>query len=383
MKFSDIQAKSVVDLAGGKLMGTVADLLLSEQDRSIKLMEVDLPDPNTAANGYIPFFEVSGFYSYALTVESASLMKAYQSLADLQQELPDLTELMGKKVLSTRGNLLGRIVDFCYDDDNSTLLLIYVSKQDVSEKIVCYLAPGFNINHSFILIDESQCVLESSLYIANPAGKYTQEIKDIIAQSDKIYAQRKAEVAESTNAQMTSPQSEESAAAGVSAAFKTSSNTDENDNFHGALPGGFRYANYQGRPEVFSTLSPTPDGDGYVDMAGRPYVASDKFPDSDRPAVFDPSGRSPMPMNYSDSSSDVPYDEQSGYSQHQDSLWNEVGPYYDGVTDQLDGTVTGAISTPAKSKKMSKADKADNQIEEAVLSDDSSLFNEFAELYGI
>ncbi|HVX42363.1 MAG TPA: PRC-barrel domain-containing protein [Mycobacteriales bacterium] len=127
MRFSEAKNRKVVSTAEAETVGRVRDLVLDARSRTV----VALALRKTAGDGDIlPWAEMKSFGQDAITVHGPErIVKAEGELAVLADKDH---RVLGKRVLTDRGDEVGSVSDIEFDPESGTVRALLLGKEEIS-----------------------------------------------------------------------------------------------------------------------------------------------------------------------------------------------------------------------------------------------------------
>lgn len=122
----------VISLADGQEIGTVKSLVINPDKGSVDFLTVEHEDWQVSVRA-IPFRKVIGIGEYAVTVESENAIIDLNEIPIANQLVNKKIKIIGTKVMTRKGQLLGDVKEYYVNDDNGHIVAadIKVSEKDV------------------------------------------------------------------------------------------------------------------------------------------------------------------------------------------------------------------------------------------------------------
>ncbi len=121
MKLSDLKRKTVVGLAGGHKLGTVADVLTDSSYRQVQALRVK---PTEGGPDYVVSTDhVQAIGSDVVTVDDRDSLARVDQVPELTR-LPSLNSLLGDHVVTERGDVLGTISEVDVDPSSRRIVAL-------------------------------------------------------------------------------------------------------------------------------------------------------------------------------------------------------------------------------------------------------------------
>lgn len=115
-KRKELQGLGVVDVTGGKKVGSVGDLVISPENG--RLVALTLGGGMMGGEGsYIAIEDVRAIGQDAITIEGENVVRPSEEMPDGVRAARDASRgLAGKKVVTENGSLLGTVSDYLIDE---------------------------------------------------------------------------------------------------------------------------------------------------------------------------------------------------------------------------------------------------------------------------
>lgn len=127
MRFSEAKNRKVISTAGAETVGRIKDLIVDPRTRQIAALALR----KTPGDGDIlPWNDMTAFGHDAITVQSPErIVKAEGDLAILSDKDH---RVLGKRVLTDRGEEIGSVSDLEFDPESGALRALLIGKDEVS-----------------------------------------------------------------------------------------------------------------------------------------------------------------------------------------------------------------------------------------------------------
>lgn len=115
-KRKELQGLAVLDVSGGKKVGTVGDLVVSPEDG--RLMAITIGGGMLGGGGsFVAADDIRSIGADAITVEGENVARPESEMSDGLRTARDASrQLPGKKVVTENGTLLGTVHDVLVDE---------------------------------------------------------------------------------------------------------------------------------------------------------------------------------------------------------------------------------------------------------------------------
>lgn len=115
IKGKELLGRKVIALSSGEKVKTVRDIVLDHQGNQVLALLVDNGNWFSAPK-VVPFHQVSSLGDEAVMIDSHDSVSKASRHANIQEALATKISLLGMSLLTTKGDLLGRISDVCFDE---------------------------------------------------------------------------------------------------------------------------------------------------------------------------------------------------------------------------------------------------------------------------
>ncbi len=117
MRSIDIKGLAVFEIASGREIGKVSELLINANEKSIEYLVIDLPNWYCGAH-VIPFHLTEGIGEDAVIIESEKLIRKLSEDPEAVRLVESGVTLIGSKVLTKKGKHIGHINEIFIDENS-------------------------------------------------------------------------------------------------------------------------------------------------------------------------------------------------------------------------------------------------------------------------
>lgn len=131
-KSNQILGLPIISISDGSEVGAVKSLVINPDKGSIDFIIIEKEDWQVSVKA-IPFKKVVGIGEYALTVETDSAVIDLNEIPIANQLVNKKIKIIGSKVMTRKGELIGEIIEFFVDEENGHILgaMVNVSNREV------------------------------------------------------------------------------------------------------------------------------------------------------------------------------------------------------------------------------------------------------------
>lgn len=115
----------IICISDGSEIGSVKSLVINPDKGSIDFITIEKEDWQVSVKA-IPFKKVIGVGEYALTVESDSAVIDLNEIPIANQLVNKKIKIIGTKVMTRKGELIGDVVEYFVDEENGQILGIAI-----------------------------------------------------------------------------------------------------------------------------------------------------------------------------------------------------------------------------------------------------------------
>jgi uncharacterized protein YrrD len=114
MKASSLKGIAILDLSTPEVLGHVTDIMIDPAER--RLVGLEIKGDRYESKQVVPLSSVRAFGKDAVTIENASGLRERASFPEFRGK-PTLNDFEGTKIVTDRGEVLGKIKDVVLSDD--------------------------------------------------------------------------------------------------------------------------------------------------------------------------------------------------------------------------------------------------------------------------
>jgi uncharacterized protein YrrD len=106
----------IISISDGTQVGVVKDFVLNPQEKSLDFVIVDQPTDIFGAK-VIAFADILGLGEFAITIPHSGVIQDVTKNIDAQNLLKQDTRVLGTKVLTKKGQLIGEVTEILIDEE--------------------------------------------------------------------------------------------------------------------------------------------------------------------------------------------------------------------------------------------------------------------------
>jgi len=110
----------IISILDGTQVGLVKDLVLNPQAKSLDFVLVDQPTDIFGAK-FIPFADILGLGEFAMTIPHPGVIQDVAQNIDAQTLLKQDIRVIGTKVLTKKGQLIGEVTEILIDEETGKI----------------------------------------------------------------------------------------------------------------------------------------------------------------------------------------------------------------------------------------------------------------------
>lgn len=173
-KSTQIVNSPVISIQEGLELGTVTELVVNPENKSVEFLLVDRADKTREGEILaIPFRETVGVGEYAVTIEDQRILLDLSKMNIAGSLLDNRVKVIDEKVVTRKGKLLGKITEYLVDPDSGSITSLELLMEDNSTKSLPLEALVSLGRQVVIVTDEA----ENMLY--PPTTSATEKMKDV------------------------------------------------------------------------------------------------------------------------------------------------------------------------------------------------------------
>lgn len=172
---AEIKGLRVISISDGREIGKIRDLVLNPQEGKLDFFILDQESDYLGAK-VISFADIVGLGEFALTIPNPEVIKNVADSQEVQQLLQLGIEVVGTKVLTKKGALIGEVTEIYYDEETGKVAQCLMSDNQGAS----YTIEGGQI----ITYGKELLIVENAPNEAKSVTK-TQEASQPTAQEEK------------------------------------------------------------------------------------------------------------------------------------------------------------------------------------------------------
>ena len=151
----EIVGLRIISILDGTQVGVVKDLVLNPQEKTLDFVIVDQPSDYLGAK-IIAFKDILGLGEFAITIPHPGVIQGVAQNADAQILLKQDIRVLGTKVLTKKGQLIGEVTEILIDEvTGQVAACLFESDSQVheigAEKII-------TLGKELLIVEEVQAV---------------------------------------------------------------------------------------------------------------------------------------------------------------------------------------------------------------------------------
>ncbi len=131
---SQIVGLPVISITDGNEVGRVKSLIVNPGQKSIDFLTLQHDDWQISTKA-IPFKKVIGVGEYAVTIDNAGDVIDLTQIPVTSELITKQIKIIGTKVMTRKGQLLGKVTEFFVDEDNGQITGVTVDVSDRDETL--------------------------------------------------------------------------------------------------------------------------------------------------------------------------------------------------------------------------------------------------------
>ncbi|AFM00860.1 MULTISPECIES: PRC-barrel domain-containing protein [Desulfitobacterium] len=118
---AEIKGLRIISISEGTQVGTVKDVILNPLKGSLDFFVVDQPSDYFGAK-VISYADIVGLGEFALTVPNPGVIQSVAGNNDAQELIKQNVEVIGTKVLTKKGTLIGEVKEILIDEETGKIV---------------------------------------------------------------------------------------------------------------------------------------------------------------------------------------------------------------------------------------------------------------------
>lgn len=201
-KSSQILGLPIISIADGSEVGNVKSLVINPDKGSIDFLTIEKEEWQVSVKA-IPYKKVVGIGEYAATIETDSAIIDLNEIPIANQLVNKKIKIIGSKVMTRKGEMLGDVHEYYVDEDNGTILgtSINVSGREVTLAANSVITYGRDIiivkeNASNYFLDTPEQLIQDKkthgeefakeLFEKDDIKKGTELVEDLLTENNPI-----------------------------------------------------------------------------------------------------------------------------------------------------------------------------------------------------
>ncbi|WP_170270194.1 PRC-barrel domain-containing protein [Heliorestis acidaminivorans] len=183
---------SVISIDDGKEIGFVRDLLINPEKIEIEGLLIEPEDWYYGAK-ILHFDAIQGIGEYAAIIEDANILQSLQERPDLVKWIEKKVHLIGSRVLTSNGVLIGQVKEFFINSAGKIMAIVIEPLDKALGERLISIEQIVKMGRQILLVDKNLQVQELPIYDEKviPKAELTEETA-----SDHIVREKKIETEE-------------------------------------------------------------------------------------------------------------------------------------------------------------------------------------------
>lgn len=197
-KSVEIQGLPIFSLVDGTEIGHVKQLIVNPEEGRIELFLVE-HEQDAIGVHILPYTSVIGVGDFAVTVETSNAIQELANVTGARDLMLRGYKVIGTRVLSRKGQLLGSVNEYYVDEENGTITACSFEAAEDASSIKLFDRPNImTFGRDVIVIKQEELIFSSFTDRSETAADTTTESEAPVTQATTETAQAQAEVAATT-----------------------------------------------------------------------------------------------------------------------------------------------------------------------------------------
>ncbi|WP_328589533.1 PRC-barrel domain-containing protein [Priestia abyssalis] len=164
----------IISIAAGDQLGQVNSLVINPEKFSVDFLTIQQEDWQVSVKA-IPFKKVIGVGEYAVTVENESAVIDLNEIPIANQLLNKKVGIIGSKVMTRKGELLGEILEYYLNDDNGELMGLSIKSGQ--KDVILPIGSVITLGKEMVIVNEhaKEAFLTEAEQLMEAAGQTKEE----------------------------------------------------------------------------------------------------------------------------------------------------------------------------------------------------------------
>jgi uncharacterized protein YrrD len=115
----------IISIMDGSKVGTAKGLIINAEQRSVDFLTIQHEDWQVSEKA-VPFKKVIGIGDFAVTIDSANSIIDLTEIPIAHELVAKKLKIVGAKVITRKGELLGEVVEYYIDEENGRILSLSI-----------------------------------------------------------------------------------------------------------------------------------------------------------------------------------------------------------------------------------------------------------------
>ncbi|KGX93474.1 photosystem reaction center subunit H [Pontibacillus halophilus JSM 076056 = DSM 19796] len=180
-KSREIVELPIINITDGEEMGTVKSLIINPEKGTVDFLVIQHEEWEVSVKA-IPFKKVVGVGEYAVTVDNESAIIDLNEIPIANNLMNKKVKIIGTRVMTRKGQLLGQIDEYYVNDDNGNIEAIHLDMKDHTEMV--HRDAVVTYGEKMIIVNENI----ENYYITEeeePTAPVLQEVPSVLNQEEE------------------------------------------------------------------------------------------------------------------------------------------------------------------------------------------------------
>lgn len=178
----------IISILDGTQVGVVKDFVLNPQGKTLDFVIVDQPSDIFGAK-VIAFADLLGLGEFAITIPHPGVIQDVTQNIDAQNLLKQDTRVLGTKVLTKKGQLIGEVTEILIDEETGRIAACLFESQGEMHQVgieqIITLGKELLIIEGFPIVSNHQIIEpKRETQIPTPAVAVLSEVADFVEETD-------------------------------------------------------------------------------------------------------------------------------------------------------------------------------------------------------
>lgn len=188
----------IISISDGTQVGVVKDFVLNPQEKTLDFLIIDQPTDYFGAK-VLPYADILGLGEFAITIPNSEVIQDVAQNMDVQNLLRQNTRVLGTKVLTKKGQLVGEVKEILIDEETGRIAAcLFESDARMHEveadkiitlgKELLIIEGDQTVQNKGIPVQSNENLLEIPSYSMDPTPE-SDPIQDLLRDDDSVGGQ--------------------------------------------------------------------------------------------------------------------------------------------------------------------------------------------------